>query len=265
MPKPKKIQRRSKHKALQNLPNNLRFYIVVSALGLSLLLASWLRLHISSDQLFYIRMQQAFGFVSLLYWYAALVISPLSKVLGKEGRMQYVIFARRAIGVVAAYFAFLHAAIAFWAQIGGVHGLAFLPDRFKWSLGFGLIGLIILGAMAATSFDKIIRHMTLRRWKWLHRLGYIGGVLVLLHVWMIGTHVASANFQTVIVLMLIFLSWLEAFRLAQIICKKHKKLRHKQQLVMLLLWSISLLLLLGVPKTVKNYHQEHHGSGHAAH
>lgn len=254
----------SKHKTLANLPNNARFYVLLFSFGLSVLIASWLRLQIPGDQLFYIRTQQVFGFVSLFYWYLALLASPLSKVVSKEGKMKYWLFARRAIGVSAFYFALLHAAVAFWGQIGGMRGFGLLPERFQWSLSFGAAGVFVLLLMAATSFDKVIAFMTFRRWKWLHRVGYIAGVLTLLHVWMIATHVVYFGVWITLYAMLVLLLGLEAVRIAGVLSKKHKALRDKEALVMVAIWTVGTVLLLAVPHLIKNYHQERHGGANSA-
>src|SRR5687767_8589295 len=99
-----------------SLAANPRFYILASAVCVSVLAACWLRLSITSDQLFVIRLQQLFGYFSVFLWVGALIITPLHKVVGDRRYMPYLLFARRAIGVSAAYFALLHVCIALWGQ-----------------------------------------------------------------------------------------------------------------------------------------------------
>ncbi len=239
------------------MTSNVRFYILAASVALSILIPSWLRLQTPSDQLFYIRTEQVFGFVCLLYWYAALVISPLKKAIGPRFNWEYLVFSRRALGVSAAYFALLHVIISLWGQIGGISGLDLLPQRFVWSIAFGVIGLIILLAMAATSFDKVIKRMGFRHWKWLHRLGYIGGVLALLHVWIIGTHVAYLSFQTVFFVLLAGLFWLESQRLAAIISNKYARLQHQKSLIGVLVWFSAIGILLALPVLLGNSSDHH--------
>ena len=132
-------------KTIQNLPDNSRFYVLVFSVLLSIFVLCLLRVQISGDQLFSIRAGQAFGYISAVHLYLALVVSPLKKVVGGGRRwVQNLEFSRRAIGVSAAYFAFLHAAVALWGQIGGFGGLTLLPERFVWSLAFGVIALVVL-------------------------------------------------------------------------------------------------------------------------
>jgi hypothetical protein len=103
---------------LKTLTSNSRFYILLSSFLISLLVISDLRLNFASDQLFYIRSEQVFGLLAMVYWYIALIISPLKSVIGTHSLRQAT-FARRAIGVSAAYFVLLHAVIATWGQLGG--------------------------------------------------------------------------------------------------------------------------------------------------
>jgi sulfoxide reductase heme-binding subunit YedZ len=254
------------HKTIRNLPNNNRFYILTFSLLLSVGTLCWLRMQIVSEQLFYIRTEQVFGFISIAYLYLALIISPLKRVVGQPRWMKNLEFARRAIGVSAAYFAFLHAAVALWGQMGGFAGLGSLPERFTWALAFGLIALVVLFLMAATSFDTVIKFMTFRKWKWLHRFVYSACVLIILHVWMIGTHVAYSWVQLATFIPLSLLFALEAWCIVSKLSDRHPWLKAKDYAITIALcgWAVASLLLLLLPALVENYHSEHH-SGHGDH
>jgi sulfoxide reductase heme-binding subunit YedZ len=257
-----------KTKTIPYLLQNTRFYILAFTIISSLFAASWLRTHIASDQLFYIRTEQVFGYASMLCWYIALIISPLAALVGKNGVMLGVIFARRAIGVSAAYFALLHVTVATWGQLGGLKGLALPPGTFRTSLLLGVVALVILCIMAATSFNKVVVFMTPKRWKWLHRLGYIGGVLVILHVWLIGTHVAYVDTRIIAFVLLAILFGLESFRVASSLAKRYKELAtlDVRLTIFICLWLLLMGLLLALPRLTTSYHSEHHavhsGSGH---
>lgn len=236
---------------------NSRFYILVSSLLVSLMVVGVLRLQISSDQLFYIRTQQVFGLLAILYWYFALIISPLGYVVGKH-RTKRLEFARRAIGVSAFYFALLHGSVALWGQLGGLEQLKFLPDLSKWSLVGGFIGFVILSLMAMTSLDKVVDFMTYRRWKWLHRLGYIGGLLVVLHIWSLGTHVAYTHVQILMFMLLVMLSGLELLKITKILNRKYLHYhRIEAGALFLSAWTLVIIGLLLIPKYVPNYHTQH--------
>jgi len=55
------------------LLDNPRFYILATAVTLSVLIPSWLRLTVPSDQLFVIRVEQVFGYLCMVCWYVALI------------------------------------------------------------------------------------------------------------------------------------------------------------------------------------------------
>lgn len=251
-------------KHVYSLFSNSRFYILLSSVLLSIAVVSWLRLQISSDQLLYIRTQQAFGLLCVIYWYIALIISPIGYVIGKQ-RIKHVEFARRAIGVSAFYFAFLHGGIALFGQLGGIDELQYLPSLFKWSLLGGAIALAILGIMAATSFDAVVKFMTFKRWKWLHRLVYIGGIVAMLHIWTIGTHLAYSGVRWVAFVALVILSGLETYRTVTLFARKRLEFQSKDYFITLFLsiWLLCVVAIAAVPILVQNYHSRHDGHNQA--
>lgn len=248
------------------LLSNSRFYVLVSSVLISIAVLAWLRLQISSDQLFYIRLQQVFGLLCVMYWYVALVISPIGYVIGKQ-HVRHLEFARRAIGVSAAYFALLHGTVALLGQLGGVGQLTYLPSLFKWSLLGGLIALIILLIMASTSFDRVVKFMTFKRWKLLHRLVYIGGILAVLHIWSIGTHMAYTNIQWAAFVALVVLSGLETFRATTLFAKKHPEFQSKDYFVTLFvsIWLLWVVLIAAIPTLIENYHSRHDDHSNTTH
>lgn len=241
---------------LKQLHHNPRFYILASSILLSILLASWLRISIPSDQLFGIRLQQTFGLLAVLYWYSALLISPLQKRFSPSTFTPYLVFSRRGIGVSGAYFALLHVLVSLFGQIGGFAGIFLLPPRFLVAILLGFGALLILLAMAATSFDKVIALMTFPRWKLLHRFGYLAGILAMLHVWMIGTHMSYGWLQILAFILLSTLFWLEADRLAGTISKKFS-FTHKKPILSTLLWLGMSLLLLALPQVAGSTTSHH--------
>jgi len=253
----------------QKLLDNSRFYILSTSFLISLAVIGFLRLQIPSDQIFYIRTQQVFGLLAIFYWYVALIISPIGHVIGKH-RMKKVEFARRAIGVSAFYFVLLHGVIALWGQLGGLSELQHLPALFKWSLLGGTIAFGILLVMALTSFDKVVKFMTFRKWKLLHRLVYIGGVLALLHIWTIGTHLAYDNVQLVVFIALVVLSGLELYRITKLLNNTYFHLDKAEAVTLYVSsWVLVAALIYMVPAFVQNYHSRHsdhndtsHNEGH---
>lgn len=245
-----------------SLLNNTRFYILATSILLSIATAAYLRLQIPSDQLYYIRTQQVFGLLCIFYWYLALIISPISYVIGKH-RTKRLEFARRAIGVSAAYFATLHAAIALWGQLGGIGEISLLPPLFKWSLAGGAIALFILLIMAATSFDKVVSFMTFRKWKWLYRLVYFGLILAVLHIWTIGAHIAYPQVRWIAFIALAVLSGLELFRTTKFVNDKYLHFDKAEAVTLWLsTWVIVVVAIACMPAFVQNYHSKHTDHNH---
>lgn len=254
------------HKTIRNLPNNNRFYVLVFSGLLSIFVLCLMRVQVAGDQLFYIRTGQLYGFISIVFLYAALIVSPLKRVFGGQRRwVQNMEFARRGIGVSAAYFALLHAAIAFVSQVGGFGGLTLLPGRFVLALVFGVTALVVLLLMASTSFDKVITFMTFRKWKWLHRFVYLGSLLIVLHVWMIGTHAAQQWVQVATFIPLSILFGLEAWTIMGKVSDNHPVFKSKDYFWTLVfcIWLVLSLGLFMLPAMVRNYHSEHHADHHA--
>lgn len=245
----------------QSLLDNGRFYILALSVCLAIIVPSFLRLQIESDQLVIIRTEQLYGLLAIIYWYIVLLLSPLSAVFGNQ-RLHTLLYLRRAIGVSAAFFAVLHGTVALFGQLGGVGAITQLPELFKLSLIAGVITTGFLLVMAATSFDRVIRWMTPKRWKLLHRTGYIGGILVLLHIWTIGTHASYITVQLASLGMLIVLGGLESYRAVKKYATARKFYDDKPTFFTLVLtltvtWSVCLLL---IPVYVENYHAARHVS-----
>jgi DMSO/TMAO reductase YedYZ heme-binding membrane subunit len=68
-----------------------------------------------------------------------------------------------------------------------------LADTYQQSFALGGIALIILLAMALTSFDRAFRGMG-AWWFRLHRLVYAAVLLAVLHAFMIGSHATDLAF-----------------------------------------------------------------------
>lgn len=245
----------------KSLFHNSRFYILAAAILGSLLIVSYFRITIPSDQLYIIRVGQVYGLLAVLLWYLALILSPLSYVIGKA-RLTNLLFARRAIGVSAAYFALLHLLVTVFGQLGGISGVFGLPPIFKVSVLLGFLSFIILLIMAATSFDKVIRKMTYKRWKMLHRLGYLGGIAAVAHIWMVGTHIAYTQSKVLAFTLLTILAGLEAFRLAKNITEKSQEFKNGTYRVTIFIsiWAIFIGCVLALPLIAKNYHGANHVS-----
>lgn len=172
----------------RELLTNSRFWILAIAVTLSVNIAGAVQLITPAGSLQTIRTEQIYGFMSILLLYSAILASPLTKVFPRLPGKDAYLFARRAIGVSAFYFAILHTYITFFGQLNGFAGITYLNHTYRVSLLAGVLALAVLLIMAATSFDWIVTHMGYKYWKLLHRLVYLASLAVLLHVLLIGPH-----------------------------------------------------------------------------
>lgn len=167
---------------------NSRFWILAIAVTVSVNVIGFVQLTVPAGSLQTIRIEQFFGFISLLLLYIAILASPLTKVLPNMPGKDAYLHARRAIGVSACYYALLHVHITLFQQLNGFSGLKYLNRTYSLSLLGGVFALAVLCIMAATSFDWVVNHMGYKHWKLLHRLVYGASLAVLLHVMLIGPH-----------------------------------------------------------------------------
>jgi len=239
------------------LLHNSRFYIVSAAIILSAGVFAWLRLQTTSNQLLVIQAEQCYGFISIGFLYLTLIISPIRTIAG-ESRLKRLLYARRGFGLSAFYYALLHATITLWGQLDGPGNLHFLPSIFKWSLLGGVTALAILAIMALTPSDQLIPHIPYHWWKRIHRLVYVAGALIILHVWTIGTHLMSPVVQIISFTALMVLFGLESFRFTHFLSRKYSYFGKAEALILsIILWAIIGIFLLMLPTIIGNYHSAH--------
>lgn len=237
--------------------NNSRFYILAVSILLSILLVGLVRTLTPSDQLYTIRLQQVYGLISILMWYFAIIIGPMGHTIGKN-RTKHLEFTRRAIGVSAFYFALLHLVIAFWGQLGGFTQLPYMPQVFILYISVGLLAFAVLLLLAATSFDSVIKYMSYRRWKWLHRLIYIDLVLALAHIWVLGTHLMYPGVRITFYAMILLLLAIELYPTIKRLNDKYIHLKTSERVILFLaVWALAAIVTYTIPNFIQNVNSAH--------
>src|SRR5260221_3297167 len=178
---------------MTSLLKNNRFYILLASIVSSLLIFRGVQTYIPVGELQIIRLEQLYAFVSMIFLYLALLAGPFCYTFPNFPFKKEFLHARRAIGVSAFYFAMLHGLIAFFGQLGGFHGLVFFDFKYLFTLIIGFLALIILAILALTSFDYFVEKMKFKNWKLLHRLVYFAGILILMHVFLLGSHFSDLS------------------------------------------------------------------------
>lgn len=122
-----------------------------------------------------VEQQHQFGLYAFRFLLCSLLVSPLRRFV----RVDFMVY-RRPLGLLAFTYALIHAAFYF---VGITH---LNTERLRHDFMthplfvFGLLALLLLSVLAATSTRGAIRHMG-RRWARLHRLVYVAAVLVSVH------------------------------------------------------------------------------------
>ena len=165
-----------------------------------------------------IHLEESYGFIAIALLYAAMLISPLYKVFIGLPFKSALFHARRAIGALAFYYAMLHVLLTFFVQLKGFAGIAYYDPTYQLSLLLGLVSLVILTILAATSFDVVVRRMGHPQWKLLHRLVYVAGIAVLIHMVLIGTHFLTVGaIGWIVYAAVTFLVVIESIRIVKVV------------------------------------------------
>jgi len=168
---------------------NIRFYVLIT----SVILASVIYFLNSNNITNIIRY---YGLLAAIYLYFALLASPLVRVWPTFPFRALYIKARRAIGVSAFFFAFIHGNLAFFTVVGGFDGILKLPLEYQIGTLLGISSLLVLSLMACTSFDVIVEKLGFARWKILHKFVYYVGIAIVIHAFLLGTHIRGLERKT---------------------------------------------------------------------
>lgn len=199
---------------LDDWQTNIRVYVYALSLVFTIGVYLLVRASLPDSSLQGIRLTEIYGFASVVLLYLSLLISPLGQLFKTLPYRGQLFRSRRAVGVSAFFFGWLHALIAFFGQLQGFGGLGFLSANYLTALVLGLVGLLIMTAMAITANDALVDRLGFTRWKSLHRLIYIGSWLIVVHVLMLGAHYVSlaSGVARISLAALVILWGLEAIR-----------------------------------------------------
>lgn len=168
----------------------IRLYIGIGTAMVSIEVWVWAQAAFGDNpSLMLIRAEEVYAWLALTMMTLALMIGPLYKLFPKLPAGTAMRDARRLLGVSGAWFAVLHAALAYTSQARG-SGADPQTLLVNTPMLLGIAGLIILLALAFTSFDKAFKGMGIW-WFRLHRLIYTAGFLALIHAFMVGAHASN--------------------------------------------------------------------------
>src|SRR4051794_2024303 len=121
------------------------------------------------------------GMLSLIFLVLSLLVTPASRITGWGWLVQF----RRMLGLYAFFHASLHFLIFFGLDRGANVEETLSEVGKRPYLMVGMIGLVLMVPLAATSTKGMIRRLGGRRWKALHRLAYVIAVMGVVHYYML--------------------------------------------------------------------------------
>jgi DMSO/TMAO reductase YedYZ heme-binding membrane subunit len=137
--------------------------------------------------------RQLLGLWALGLLIASMLIGPLTSTLRPFPLRGHLVLGRRAMGVSCFFFAALHA-LSYTGVLLAQGGVGFflseaLAEGWLWIAGLvmGATLLTVLGALAVTSFDRMVTKLGPKRWKALHRAVYFILPLALVHAILLGS------------------------------------------------------------------------------
>lgn len=167
------------------------------------------------NRLSYQIITEYYALAAALMVYLALLVGPLLTVIPDLPGKKVLLRLRRSFGLSAFFFAVLHGGFALFKMLGGFSGLAYLSQINLFAVIMGIVNLFILTPLAATSFDAAVRWLGRDRWRRLHRLIYISGLLVVAHALLIGADFRNIG-QPVYQVSLVAVLFMIALQLARV-------------------------------------------------
>src|SRR5262249_46989050 len=119
------------------------------------------------------------GLWTIRFLFIALAITPLRQIL----QWPRLLLVRRIVGVAAFAYASTHLTLYTADQMFDLAKVA-SEIVLRIYLTIGIIAVLGLAALAATSTDAMVKRLGPRRWQRLHRIVYVIALLATVHYWM---------------------------------------------------------------------------------
>ena len=108
---------------------------------------------------------------------ASLCITPLRRLPGQSGLIRF----RRMLGLFAFFYAVLHALHYYAIDVQWNTEIIWEDLQIRRFFIAGMLALVLMVPLAATSFQAAIRWMGGKRWQLLHRLAYVSAAAGVVH------------------------------------------------------------------------------------
>ncbi len=203
-----------------------------------------------------LRLARSFALISFGLLFLSLVASPLYKAFPEVPGKPWFTKAAKSFGISAFFFALLHAYYAFFKVLRGFEGLAYLSDRYLFSIIISTASLAILAFLTAISFEYISSKLG-EKAKWLRQLIYIVAILAPLHALLIGSHFTSGDSLVgqVFIFLWLLLLLLQEIRFHQYLTIKYPKVNTKiTGTILIVLFSVIFYVVLLTDIFISHHH-----------
>jgi sulfoxide reductase heme-binding subunit YedZ len=137
---------------------------------------------------------RGYGFASLIFLFIALTPGLIRVYFPRFALNALLVRSRRGLGLGTFLLASLHFLFAFINNLSASPGaIFFLAPDGQIAIGLAVIAFGILCILAMTSLDLAVESLGFKTWKRIHRLVYPATVLVIFHVFLIGSHYTNTR------------------------------------------------------------------------
>ena len=121
------------------------------------------------------------GMLTLVFLMTTLAVTPARKITGLNRLVKF----RRMLGLFAFFYGFLHLMTYIWFD--RYFNLKSVPGDIvsRPFIAIGMLAFFLMGPLAITSTNKMIKRLGGKRWNKLHKLIYAAGIAGALHYWLL--------------------------------------------------------------------------------
>jgi hypothetical protein len=149
--------------------------IIITGIVWAVLVVVYFALNSPIADLRNIRIEQTFALTAFFCLYIALIANSFEFL--KKYQKTFIL--------LAFFFGFFHASVAFFFLLGGFAGLGFLSPRFILGISLSLTSLIILLLLVISFIDRLPAFFKHRYWL---NIIYLIGMLISVHALLLGSH-----------------------------------------------------------------------------
>jgi sulfoxide reductase heme-binding subunit YedZ len=163
--------------------HDIKFYKLVVFVNclvpLALIGWDWWRGQLGANPLDFIT--RSTGTLTLVFLLISLAVTPARKLTG----VQWLVRFRRALGLYACFYGFLHLTAYVWFD--KAFDLRAAGDDIvrRPFIAVGMLGFFLMVPLAVTSTDAMIKRLGGKRWQRLHRLAYVAAIAGVLHFYLL--------------------------------------------------------------------------------